>query len=944
MEDETNNEDYLENLIFDVPIKGDKGDPGKDGRDGIDGKDGKDGIDGKTPSKKELTGLIIPLIPDPIHGKDGKDGSPDKPLQIAEKLNTLKEAIDISVIKGGVAQSDLISGMAKIDGRMKLIDQRWHGAGSGSTANVGKVKIDGADTTADYLATKLLAGSNINLTVGNVGGNETLTIDSTSVATNPGGSDTYVQYNDGGVFGGDANFTWDKTTQLLTVTGAATVTGVLTLTRSNFTTSSGNQVWTNTLAGWSLYMVGATSSSGGTAGNSYILGGDAFDGTSTAGNVVIDAGSPGAGSQGQIFIGPQNASRINIEPNIYGGVVSGVFKIEGATTGSGVGASLRLFGGQGTGGQVCGDVVIDSDDSTNQGTPGTVYIGNSYATSVNIGGAFNYLTTDDGGGNLGIGANASMQFDAGVQFLFTAPNAQFTGTTTLNSLTYTWPAAHAVGALVNNGAGVLSWATGNVTSVSNSDGTLTISPTNGDVVASLALGHANTWTAAQKINVNSTSAFFVEQDGVNDNVFMVDTTNARVAVNLSPSSAFTFDLRSPSASSDVPGRFEKQTTATTLTQSIVQFKATSTGSSSDGFGPYASWVLRDSSNTDNILGKIAYVRAGADNTGDLWISNNVAGTENWNFGMRSTGQIYISQGPLASAPVTSFPGNYGARTINILAQDAGTNAVGIDIRYAQSGGGTTTRPVFLTSLSTGSFGSPGVLANATEFYLQVHGGYGSAQAQTGALWRYVTTQAWSGTQRGTKVTLEVTASGATTQNVVMTATGAGVAMGNITPTALLHLAAGTATASTAPLKFNSGTSLTTAEAGAMEFTTDDLFFTITTGAARKNVTLWDTLGTSGRVPIVSTNGRLIDDADMTFATDTLTVTKIVGSTSITSPLYVATGPVRLKAYTVATLPGGTVGDTAYVTDALAPTFLAAIVGGGAVVTPVFYNGTAWVSY
>jgi len=38
---------------------------------------------------------------------------------------------------------------------------------------------------------------------------------------------------------------------------------------------------------------------------------------------------------------------------------------------------------------------------------------------------------------------------------------------------------------------------GAVTSVSNSDGTLTISPTTGAVVASIALGHANSWTAAQ---------------------------------------------------------------------------------------------------------------------------------------------------------------------------------------------------------------------------------------------------------------------------------------------------------------------------------------------------------------------------------------------------------------------------------------------------------------
>ena len=55
-----------------------------------------------------------------------------------------------------------------------------------------------------------------------------------------------------------------------------------------------------------------------------------------------------------------------------------------------------------------------------------------------------------------------------------------------------------------------------------------------------------------------------------------------------------------------------------------------------------------------------------------------------------------------------------------------------------------------------------------------------------------------------------------------------------TPTATLHLKAGTATASTAPLKFTSGTNLTTAEAGAMEYNGTNLFFT-RTGTTRENV-------------------------------------------------------------------------------------------------------------
>jgi hypothetical protein len=51
----------------------------------------------------------------------------------------------------------------------------------------------------------------------------------------------------------------------------------------------------------------------------------------------------------------------------------------------------------------------------------------------------------------------------------------------------------------------------------------------------------------------------------------------------------------------------------------------------------------------------------------------------------------------------------------------------------------------------------------------------------------------------------------------------------------------------------------------------------------------------------------------------------------------------LAEYTVATLPSGVLGDQAIVTDATTPTYLGALTGGGAVVTPVWNNGTIWVS-
>lgn len=107
------------------------------------------------------------------------------------------------------------------------------------------------------------------------------------------------------------------------------------------------------------------------------------------------------------------------------------------------------------------------------------------------------------------------------------------------------------------------------------------------------------------------------------------------------------------------------------------------------------------------------------------------------------------------------------------------------------------------------------------------------------------------------------------------ATGTGrIGIDIAAPTGRLHLPAGTATASSAPLKITSGgTLLTSPEDGAIETASDKIYFTIPTGTARKEFTLNDGALTSGRIPFATTNGRLTDDADLTFSTDTLSVTK-----------------------------------------------------------------------
>ena len=65
----------------------------------------------------------------------------------------------------------------------------------------------------------------------------------------------------------------------------------------------------------------------------------------------------------------------------------------------------------------------------------------------------------------------------------------------------------------------------------------------------------------------------------------------------------------------------------------------------------------------------------------------------------------------------------------------------------------------------------------------------------------------------------------------------------------------------------------------------------------------------------------------------------IGNLIPSSGVFTAT---KTNAYTVATLPAPSLGLRALVTDALAPTALAVVAGGGAVSVPVFYNGASWI--
>ena len=101
------------------------------------------------------------------------------------------------------------------------------------------------------------------------------------------------------------------------------------------------------------------------------------------------------------------------------------------------------------------------------------------------------------------------------------------------------------------------------------------------------------------------------------------------------------------------------------------------------------------------------------------------------------------------------------------------------------------------------------------------------------------------------------------------------------------------------------------------------------------------VGGTGTVNGITLTGTVTTAGNLTLGG---TLSGVSLTTQVSGILPVANGGNGLGvAYTVGTLPAaGTQGRRSWVTDALAPVFLAAPTGGGAVVCPVFDNGTGWV--
>jgi len=184
-----------------------------------------------------------------------------------------------------------------------------------------------------------------------------------SSSGSPGGSDTEVQFNDGGTFGAEATFTYNKTTNVLTVDNISSNAGAgltifplpevipadLSISGAS-TTSTGNQ------AGGDVRISGGIGAGSSHGGHIIIMGGDGD----------LAAGETGSGGDVSFTGGVGSENGDGGDLNFDGG--SGGFS-------SGAGGKVDIAGGNTYDDSDGGSVFIYGGDSAS-GTDGNVVLGN----------------------------------------------------------------------------------------------------------------------------------------------------------------------------------------------------------------------------------------------------------------------------------------------------------------------------------------------------------------------------------------------------------------------------------------------------------------------------------------------------------------------------------------------------------------------------------------
>lgn len=127
---------------------GPQGDTGPQGALGVRGEKGEKGEPGKAGPKGDK-------------GDAGKDADVESVMSMVSE--SVRTGIESAREEIGLIHKPVLDGMAKIDGRIKAIDMRWHGGGlqniSGLVQSGNNVTISGSGTRSDPYVVSALGGS-----------------------------------------------------------------------------------------------------------------------------------------------------------------------------------------------------------------------------------------------------------------------------------------------------------------------------------------------------------------------------------------------------------------------------------------------------------------------------------------------------------------------------------------------------------------------------------------------------------------------------------------------------------------------------------------------------------------------------------------------------------------------------------------------------------------
>lgn len=372
------------------------------------------------------------------------------------------------------------------------------------------IKPSGLDLSGNFTVTSLTASSNIS--AGNVKTDNLLYANGAPYvfgSGTPGGSNTQVQFNNANSFAGSANFTFDNTTNTLSVTNiVANGSGLTSLTGANVTGQVGYAAVANSVAVANVSGIGniATLNLDGNASN--VLYGNGFfaapGGTSTYGNSNVAS-----------FLASFGSNTITTTGNVQVGNIIGngqaLTGLSGANvTGTVANANYSAYAGQSN----TSNAVISSaqPNITSVGTLTTLAVsGNLVSGNASLGNlaSANYFSGNGSSLTSLNGANVSGQVAnaliAGTVYTAAQPNITSLGTLTGLTVNGTSNLGNIgnvkiIGGtsglfLTTDGLGNLNWAAPSVTELANGTSNIKIATANGNIAFSVN-GNANVLTVA----------------------------------------------------------------------------------------------------------------------------------------------------------------------------------------------------------------------------------------------------------------------------------------------------------------------------------------------------------------------------------------------------------------------------------------------------------------